>query len=571
MNSSAPTFRSSFILVLAVLSAAGATSCGEGGGGGGSPVEPNNRAPVAAGAIPSQTMIAGESATVNVSSYFNDPDGDALAYAAATSNAAVASVSVSGSTLTIAAVAPGTATVTVTARDPGGLEAAQRTSVAVQQGNQAPVAVGTIPPLTLTEGKTATVNVSSYFNDPDGDALAYAAATSNAAVASVSVSGSTLTIAAVAPGTATVTVTARDPGGLTVTQSMSVTVQANQAPVVVATIPPLTLTEGKTATVNVSSYFNDPDGDALAYAAATSNAAVASVSVSGSTLTIAAVAPGTATVTVTARDPGGLEAAQRTSVAVQQGNQAPVAVGTIPPLTLTEGKTATVNVSSYFNDPDGDALAYAAATSNAAVASVSVSGSTLTIAAVAPGTATVTVTARDPGGLTVTQSMSVTVQANQAPVVVATIPPLTLTEGKTATVNVSSYFNERDGPAGQPGARGGRYNPALDLDRRQDCQSESRPLLPRPGQGPDGLLGGIVQHQCGLGILPLVAQLDDGNRADCGNRHRDGDGARSGRPHGYAEHERDGPSQPSPRGSGHDPGPEYDRRREGDVERVPVL
>ncbi len=117
MNSSAPPFRSNFILVLAVLSAAGATSCGKGDGGG-SPVEPNNRAPVAAVAIPSQTMIAGESATVNVSSYFNDPDGDALAYAAATSNAAVASVSVSGSTLTIAAVAPGTATVTVTARDP---------------------------------------------------------------------------------------------------------------------------------------------------------------------------------------------------------------------------------------------------------------------------------------------------------------------------------------------------------------------------------------------------------------------------------------------------------------------
>ena len=66
--------------------------------------------------------------------------------------------------------------------------------------------------------------------------------------------------------------------------------------------------EGETAPVNVSSYFNDPDGDALTYSAATSNAAVAGVSVSGSTMTIAGVAPGTATVTVTARDPGGLEA-----------------------------------------------------------------------------------------------------------------------------------------------------------------------------------------------------------------------------------------------------------------------
>ena len=72
---------------------AGAASCDEGGDGGGSPVEPN-RAPVAAGVIPPQTMIMGESASVNVSSYFNDPDGDMLTYTAATSSAAVAGVSV---------------------------------------------------------------------------------------------------------------------------------------------------------------------------------------------------------------------------------------------------------------------------------------------------------------------------------------------------------------------------------------------------------------------------------------------------------------------------------------------
>ena len=315
MNSSAPPFRSNFILVLAVLSAAGATSCRKGGGGG-SPVEPNNRAPVAAVAIPSQTMIAGESATVNVSSYFNDPDGDALAYAAATSNAAVASVSVSGSTLTIAAVAPGTATVTVTARDQGGLEAAQRTSVTVQQGNQAPVAVGTIPPLTLTEGKTARVRVAPFFRDPDRDQMVYSAESSDTNVASASfpLSPSWMTVIGQTAGTVTVTVTARDPGGLTVTQSMSVTVQANQAPVVVATIQAQNMTAGERVRLNASQYFNDPDGDQLTYEAESSNNGLVTVSVSRSTVTVNAVAEGNATVTVAARDPQQLKAEQSFTV-----------------------------------------------------------------------------------------------------------------------------------------------------------------------------------------------------------------------------------------------------------------
>ena len=408
-------------------------------------VQRANRAPVTAGAIPSQTVTEGGTATVNVSSYFRDPDGDALTYSAATSNAAVAGVSVSGSTMTIAGVAPGTASVTVTARDPGGLEAAQSVGVTVQSGNRAPVARGQIPSQTVTEGGTATVNVSSYFRDPDGDALTYSAATSNAAVAGVSVSGSTMTIAGVAPGTASVTVTARDPGGLEAAQSVGVTVQrANRAPVTAGAIPSQTVTEGGTATVNVSSYFRDPDGDALTYSAATSNAAVAGVSVSGSTMTIAGVAPGTASVTVTARDPGGLEAAQSVGVTVQRANRAPVTAGAIPSQTVTEGGTATVNVSSYFRDPDGDALTYSAATSNAAVAGVSVSGSTMTIAGVAPGTASVTVTARDPGGLEAAQSASVTV-AQGSPVAVGTIPPLTLTEGKTERVRVDPFFRDPDG------------------------------------------------------------------------------------------------------------------------------
>ena len=375
-------------------------------------VQQSNRAPSAVGTIPALTLAPGDTATVDASGYFSDPDGDALTYTAMSSDSSVATASVSGSTVTITAVAAGNATITVTARDPDDLTATQQAGVAVQQPNRAPSAVGTIPALTLAPGDTATVDASGYFTDPDGDALTYTAMSSDSSVATASVSGSTVTITAVAAGSATITVTARDPDGLTATQQAGVTVQqSNRAPSAVGTIPALMLAPGGTATVDASQYFTDPDGDTLTYTAMSSNSSVATASVSGSTVTITAVAAGSATITVTARDPDDLTATQQAGVTVQQSNRAPRAVGTIPALMLAPGGTATVDASQYFTDPDGDALTYTATSSNSSVATASVSGSTVTITAVAAGSATITVTARDPGGLTATQQAGVTVTA----------------------------------------------------------------------------------------------------------------------------------------------------------------
>ena len=89
------------------------------------------------GQIPDQTVSAGETATLDVSSYFSDPDGDPLTYAATSSNAEVVTVTVAAATITIRAVASGVATVTVTARDPGGLSASSSFGVSVsEQGFQ---------------------------------------------------------------------------------------------------------------------------------------------------------------------------------------------------------------------------------------------------------------------------------------------------------------------------------------------------------------------------------------------------------------------------------------------------
>ena len=186
------------------------------------------RAPEAVGSISAQTTAAGQSASIDLTPYFSDPDGDALAYAATVSNVAIATVSVSGNILTIAGVAPGDAVVTVFASDPGGLSATQRAEVTVAAPNRAPEPVGTIPSQTLARGQWVSISVSSYFRDPEGETLSFAATTSNAAAASVAVAEDIVTVTHVGTGTAIVNVVARDPDGLSVQQSITVAAVSDQ-------------------------------------------------------------------------------------------------------------------------------------------------------------------------------------------------------------------------------------------------------------------------------------------------------------------------------------------------------
>ena len=403
----------------------------------------NPQPPTSCGPLPQVTVNAGESTTVTAC--FNDPNGDMLSYSATSSNPGVATASISGTSVTVRAVAPGNASVTVTAADPEGLQGQQSFQVMVP--NRPPQPRGTIPSVSVPAGELATVDASSYFTEPDGEALTYGATSSNPAVATVTVAGSRVTVTAVAKGTSNVTVTATDPGGLTATQTFQFTVP-NRDPETVGTIPDQTVEVDETTTVDLTSFFEDPDGDPLTYAVASSRSAVARGSVSGSTLTVSAVAPGTATLTVTARDNDGASATQRFKVTVPQPNRAPRRVGTIPAQTLAPGGRTTIDASRYFSDPDGDALRYTATSSNSGVARASVSGSTVTITAVVTGSATITVTARDPEGLTAAQPAQVTVsQSNRAPRRVGTIPAQTINPGGTATVDASRYFSDPDSDA----------------------------------------------------------------------------------------------------------------------------
>lgn len=323
--------------VVAAVLVVWAAACGDGVTG--PPPEPSNRAPLAVGAIPPQTVHVGDSVALDIATYFTDPDGDLLSYQAESSSDGTATASVASAQVTVAAIAQGSATITVTATDPGGLSATQSFDVTVP--NRPPLPVDSIPSLELVKGDSTNLDVASFFADPDSDSLSYSVETSDAAVATVTVDDSQITVAALTQGSATVTVTATDSGGLSAKQSFVVTVP-NRSPLPVDSIAGIELQAGDTATVDIAGHFTDPDGDSLHYAVTTSDAEVSTATMDAAQVSVAAHAPGSATITITATDTGGLSASQTLGVTVER---APYLVRFAEPaMAVPEGDVANLEV-----------------------------------------------------------------------------------------------------------------------------------------------------------------------------------------------------------------------------------
>ena len=85
---------------------------------------------------------------------------------------------------------------------------------------------GTLPWDMLTPGDIFVTNLTTYFTDPDGDMLDYLARSRDPGVLATRTRGSTLTLRAVGEGVTEITVSARDPGNL----SASITVVVSVAP-----------------------------------------------------------------------------------------------------------------------------------------------------------------------------------------------------------------------------------------------------------------------------------------------------------------------------------------------------
>ena len=292
-----------------------------------------NRAPVALNPTNRGVTLTarGSDSDRELAGLFSDPDNDRLTYTSSSSDTQIVTASITNNNRILSLVPgqAGTATLTVTARDSGGLTATHTIRVTVNTqptGNRAPIALNPHSAVTLDAGSSLGLSLRRLFRDPDNDRLTYSPSSSDTQIvtASITNNNSTLRLVSRQAGTATLTVTGQDPGGLTATQTIRVTVDTgptgNRSPEALDTIPPQNIDEGgRTVPVSLLKYFRDPDNDRLTYTAESSDTQIVTV---GVTLGVVWLVPrniGTATVTVTAQDPSGRTATQEIEVTVLSG------------------------------------------------------------------------------------------------------------------------------------------------------------------------------------------------------------------------------------------------------------
>ncbi|MCY4011342.1 MAG: hypothetical protein OXG82_01360 [Gammaproteobacteria bacterium] len=374
--------------------------------------------PAAVGTLADAMLIVGDAHEVGFADAFS---GTNLVFSVSSSAPDAATATVSGTSVVLDAVEPGETVVTVTAENTEG-SAAQAFTVTVK--DQPPAALGMLEDLTLTVGDTHEVEIADSFS---GTNLVFSATSSVPDAATVALSGTSVVLDAVAPGEAVVTVTAENTEG-SATRMFTVTVK-DEPPATVGMLEDVTLTVGDTHGIDIAGAFS---GTNLLFSVASSAPDMAPATLSGTTVTIAGLVAGDATLTVTAENS---EGSVTQSIAVTVRDHPPVAVGTLPDLTLTVADTHEVDVADGFG---GTALIYSVASSASDMASVSLAGTTVTLTALAAGETTVMVTAENSEG-SATQAFSVVVE-DQLPTAVGTLSDLTLTVGDTMDVNIAGAF-----------------------------------------------------------------------------------------------------------------------------------
>ncbi len=387
----------------------------DGGGDPPDPPEPPENGPptVRASCDPCSVAPDGEARLTATAS---DPDGDRLTYRwSATAGRFTGSTDRSSAHWTAPAE---TGRVTITVRVSDGEDSASAT-VTVEVVNQAPAFEEPVYRFELAEnldGSQQSVHLGRVAaEDPDGDELTYDV--SGGDREHFRVGSRDGMVKYVGPGEDfesepnryELTVQAQDPHGAAAETRVVVTVtNVNERPE--AEDDAAETPEDEAVTVDVLANDTDPDGDSLRVESVSApEHGTTRIAAGGGVLyTPEANYHGADRFTYVVTDPEGETASAAVEVTILSVNDAPVAVGTIPDQPLDEGGgSVDVELAPYFEDVDGDELAYRAASSDTDVATVRVAGAVLTVTPVVYGSALVTVTAEDPEGLTATQTFTV--------------------------------------------------------------------------------------------------------------------------------------------------------------------
>lgn len=385
---------------------------------------PPNRPPQVVSYVEDQQVTVGKSNSISVHSAFRDFDGDRIVrYEVKLQDDGLAKVTVNSAkgVLRFRGLQIGSTTVSVRACDfeiCGNDASELRFGLEVSAPrNSPPQAIGGIGDQSVSVDEVIQLDTSFYFNDPDGDQIKdyqFSQTEDGIADGTIDSNEGILTLKGVAVGNTSISVKASDgnPRGETssLTFNLEVTEPPPRLPRVVGAISDQTVDLGDSITVPVTRAFNVPTRHPIIrYEFLVNDREVAADSniTKNGVLTLLGSAVGRNRVSVRACNHLGCSSFSDLSFVLTVNgsgrpvNRRPEVVGGVFSRSLRIGESITMDVSSAFSDPDGEAIVdYSYVIGNPAVAA----GSSITKAGVLmlrgsePGTTTVSVIACDDEG-----------------------------------------------------------------------------------------------------------------------------------------------------------------------------
>jgi hypothetical protein len=430
-------------------------------------VTPENNAPVVIAAIPDTTVMENSpliDGYRDLNDVFSDiEDGSALAFVVhSNSDPLLVSATIDADSaldLGFAAGFSGEATVVIRATDSGALSVDDTLVVTVGPGNNTPTVVTSIPD-TLVAVDSAPVTDYRDLNDvfadtEDGSALAFTIEdNTNPSLVSVTIDADSALDLSPTPGqsgSAVITVRGTDSGALWVEDVFEITVGANAEPIVVSAIPDTTINDDAPVIGyrDLNDVFKDvEDGDALTFSVEANTSpdlVTATVDPADSTLylSMGTEQSGTAVLVIRATDSGGLWVEDVFIISVTAVNDAPIVAEAIPDTLVFENgpplNDYRVLTDVFTDEEDGTNLTYVIHdNSNPALVAATIDPGDaldLSFAADQGGVATIVIRATDSGGLSVDDTLAVTVSTATA------VDDPILPDGFALGQNVPNPFN----------------------------------------------------------------------------------------------------------------------------------
>ena len=385
----------------------------------------------------------------------------------------------------------GDTTVVAKVVDPTGGADSLSFTLTVLPANSAPI-VSAIADTSFDEDATLILNMNAVVTDPDNPDAGITWSVSGNTDITVNIADSLITLGTTADynGSEQLTFTATDAGGLSDSKSATITVNPMNDKPTITSAPDTTATEGVDYTLDVDAL--DVDGDVLTWSLPVAPGGMVVNALTGEISWLPTQTNvGDTTVVAKVVDPTGGADSLSFTLTVLPANSAPI-VSAIADTSFDEDGALVLNMNVLVNDPDNIDSEITWSVSGNANITVTIADSLVTLSTVADfnGVEQLTFTATDPGGLSDSESATVTVNP------VNDIPTITNGPDTTATENVDYTLDLN----------------ALDVDG--DVLTWSLPVAPG-GMVVNALTGEIswLPTQANVGDTTVTAKVVDGSGA----------------------------------------------------------